>query len=409
MKLRNGIGIFLIILPLVSCGGSESSAPTREGKAPADQQFMKSDEFTVLSPIPKEWRESHSIDTRYYKKITSAWGIPIVASGEVDDKILRNAAELLANQLSDESLVNAQEIRNKLWRHHLKVAIFPTISGAGGTKQLPEFRNFPPAGGYGATKEVPTMGMSDLNFDFYSIESSALGNTFSHELTHSIHLLAGDGLDPAFDQELSRAYDSSIANGIWPSYAYINANRLEYLAEGAEIWFGWQPDYAQDVKRAELKLLDPELYSVLSYIYQSESLSFFTGDTSFIQPTFDVSYGLRFDGSAEEAQKYHAKILVNDDEKYNIYRADINSDRKNTFISWSSEFLYFSFSNIVSPESTQLSNDYKSDTYHFIVEKSDSETILDCIFTKDQIITETQIANPLNLNQLNSYCDAITL
>ena len=176
------------------------------------KNYSIASEFTILSPIPTKWKDSHSIDTTYYTKMTVAWGIPIVSNDLVDDLILQNAAKLLSKQLGNESLFNSDmaiKIRDKLWQRHLKVAIYPTI------------------------------GVSDRNFDFLGLEDKFdVGNSFSHEITHSIHFQAIRDLIPGFEQQLSDAYEASILNGTWPENAYINNNSLEYLAEGAEIWFG---------------------------------------------------------------------------------------------------------------------------------------------------------------------------
>lgn len=402
--MKNVLIVLLATLFLSGCD-EEKNHPTREGKAPQTQIQMKSQEFEVLSPIPEDWVKRFSINTQYYKKMTSAWGIPIVASNEVDDVILKNAGELLANQLSDESLVNGEQVRDKLWQHYLKVAIFPSISNSGGTKQLPEFSGFPSAGGYGATKEIPTMGMSDLEFDFQDINSNALGNTFSHELTHSIHLLAGSVLPSSFEEELTSAYKNAQARGVWPSDAYINANRLEYLAEGAEFWFNWRPDYAQEVDRNALLNNDPDLYSVLNSIYRENSELFFSGSTSFVQPIFTAGYTFTYTGSDidEVAPKYKGRLL-SDGKPIRTYYSVAKSEPVGGYRSWGTENISISFGPIPFPDSDILNDIYKHHSYQFVIDNEAGERVLDCSITQENIIAEVQNSDYLDLNTLESYC-----
>ncbi|HHC7201669.1 TPA: hypothetical protein ACN4AY_004610 [Vibrio parahaemolyticus] len=395
----------LIAIVFLSACDAEKEHPTREGKAPLTEKSITAGNFEVLSPIPNDWVSTYSINTSYYKKMTVAWGMPIIASEDVDDLILKNAAELLAKQLSDEVVVNAEAVRDKLWQRYFKVAIFPTTPGSGGTKQLPEFSRFAPAAGYGATKELPTMGMSDVNFDYQKINTSAQGNTFSHELTHSIHLIAGSVLPDDFEGDLTKAYESAIALGTWPSGEYINENRLEYLAEGSEIWFGWQPTYASGINRSDLLNIDSNLYSVLSYMYHEEAESFFSGTTSFIQPTFSSVYRYEYEGDDidKDAVGFTGTIL-GDGEPIDIYRSALKSENSLIYKFWTPEFIYFSFEDLPFPGSETLNDTYRYNQYQFIIRNDSGEIILNCTMSKENVISEYSISQSLDFNYLNNYC-----
>lgn len=413
--------IFILFLIFLLTGCNDGEHPTREGNAPITEEFSIASEFTVLSPIPTKWQTSHSIDTDYYKKMTVAWGMPIVASASVDDLILQNAAELLSKQLGNDSLLNndiAIKVRDKLWQRHMKVAIYPTISGAGKTKQLPEFKGFASAAAYSATKELPTIAISDLSFDFKAKNKTEnAGNSFSHELTHSIHLLAGD-LFPNFENKLSAAYDNAINNNLWPDGAYINENKLEYLAEGAEIWFGWHTSYAQEMSRNDLLSLDPELYDLLNTFYNDDFPSFKNGQLSFIQPTIGIYYNLEIDQSfdygidiSEVISQYQFEILVDKDIPLPVYRSHIFNRTTFGYLSSSgnTDSLKISLNNniVPDPKNEKLGDNYKFETYRFILKLTSGHIFFDCLFTQAQLKSETQVENNLDISKLNSYCDII--
>lgn len=340
--------------------------------------------------------------------MTSAWGIPIVAPIEVEDIILRNAAELIAKQLSDTSLVNAKQIRDQLWQHHLKVAIYPSFKGAGAVTQLPEFRGFPYAYAYSATKAIPTIGVSDYDGDFGSTQSLQ-GNSITHELTHSIHLLANTALEPQFEQHLEQAFQTAIANGTWPSDAYINTNKLEYLAEGSEIWFNWKTEYAKTMDRAALKNKDPLLYSVLNNIYTAESEDFSSGSLSFIQPVFNAFYSYHVDDeNLVDLDDYNVGVLVNGGQPLSVYRSK-SKTRTLSHIQMNKHdgYISFDFRSIPTLDSEQISSNYRFNEYQFYIEKQNGDKLLNCVFSENQIIDELAADrnHQIDLNYLNSYCE----
>lgn len=268
----------LLVVTLMSCVEEITYPNYQSGEAPLNVEGSVANDFVVRG-IPRDIVRAYDIDLGYYSKYTSVWGIPIVASAEVDDIYLQNTAELVGLMLSDESLVveNASQIRNLLYQNMLRIAIFPDKEM--GTKQLPEFKTFASADAYGATKEIPVIGFSVINVSecsegLFHNDCGRIkqGSSLVHEIMHSIHNLAAEKVSPGFNKKLRKSYQNAQNKQIWNKDAYINENYEEYLAEGAEVWFNWQP-YSYDnglyfPKQNDLKNIDSNLYNVLNLIFQ---------------------------------------------------------------------------------------------------------------------------------------------
>ncbi|MCT4673966.1 MAG: hypothetical protein N4A37_12065 [Prolixibacteraceae bacterium] len=255
----------------------------QEGEAPDFAGGNRASDFDVLDLTP-ELIHKYQIDDNYYSKYTMVWGIPITASNEVEDIYLKNAAELVGLMLSDQSLQtnHSKEIRDILYQKMLRISIFP--ANEYGTKQLPEYKQFDVADAYGATEELPMIGVSTyeatecVNGPEEDQGRTRQGNSLVHEIMHTIHLFAADKLFPGFSGILKTAYENAKRESLWKPYMYIiDTNELEYLAEGAEIWFNWQP-YTIDLpdgdfvrmKQEHLKERDPSLYKIFSQIFIPE-------------------------------------------------------------------------------------------------------------------------------------------
>jgi hypothetical protein len=269
-----------------SCDEELSYPNEQRGEAPSIPEGKIARDFKVKE-ISAAMILKYNMDPGYYSKYTTAWGIPIVAPNEVDDIYLQNAAELIVNMLSEENLRTeiATEIRNQLFKKMLRVSIYPDNGKL--TQQVPEFQMFDAVAGYGATPESPvmTMGIGEVDECEESLHNDDFGrgkrgNTLPHEIMHSIHHLVADKVVPGFTSKLKAAYQNAQNLNIWDAnYGYdhtdfkyyINTNYEEYMAEGAEVWFNWQP-YTNPkndsfIKQKDLKNFDPKLYEVLSLIF----------------------------------------------------------------------------------------------------------------------------------------------
>lgn len=279
----NLIVLALLSMVLISCDDELVYPNNQKGEAPTSPEGVIANDFEV-KVIPPEMILKYNMDPGYYRKYTTAWGIPIVTSNEVDDIYLQNAAELICDMLSDENLVPeiAVEVRNLLFQTMLRIVLFPDNGQV--TTQVPEFKMLPPVAGYGANADespVMTMGIwtvseCDEGFSQNDYGRGKRGNTLPHELMHSIHAMAADKLIPGFSDKLKEAYQNAQSNQLWQadgeSKLYINYNYEEYLAEGTEVWFNWQPypssDVAYFIKQKDLKNVDPQLFEVISMIFQ---------------------------------------------------------------------------------------------------------------------------------------------
>jgi len=264
---------------LVSCEKELTLPHSQAGKAPEFPEGYFADDFTV-NAIPADLQRKYAIDCSYYSKYTMVWGIPITACSDVDDIYLKNTAELVGLMLSDESLKeeHASLIRDLLYQNMFRISVYP--SNNVGTKQLPEYKQYSDADAYGAMRDLPLIGFSERNVTECLGGSGnqgrlKQGNSLVHEIMHSIHLFAGNEIMPGFDKKLKAAYENAKSQGRWDKNFYIiDTNEKEYLAEGAEIWFNWEPytlnrgDEFVRVNQDDLLEMDPALYEILSVFFQ---------------------------------------------------------------------------------------------------------------------------------------------
>jgi len=279
--------IIILSLFLISCDSEDGgSNHIRSGSAPLYQEIFSSDQFTVSTPIPQDIVKTYNLNVDYYKKVIVVWGIPILSPMNVNDSILKNAAEIVALQLSDNNLQPDLQvaIRDKLYQNFFRIVVFPSPDGSIGSTFVPELINFPDASGYSATKKLPIAAVTEQTLDYAASEEPYLGNTLIHELTHSIHLLALRDLIPDFDNQLTDAYQNAINLKLWENTSfdigngmgYISKNHLEYLAVGSELWNNTRRSEVKKNKpnglsfHEHLKENDYTLYRILNRFYQND-------------------------------------------------------------------------------------------------------------------------------------------
>lgn len=278
--------LFLCLFISACSEDSKGSPSTRADLAPVEQYAINADEFEVITPIPKDIVETYNLNTDYYNKVIVVWGIPILSPSDVDDSLLKNAANIVALQLGDESLQPDLQlsIRNKLFQHYFRIVIFSSPDGSYGSKNVPEFKQFADAAGYGATKNVPITGISERALDYASEGIPYSGNTLIHELTHSIHFLALRDLLPNFDNNLKEAYQNAIDLRLWENSSfdigngmgYISKNHMEYLAVGSELWHNVRRSEARQDRNDGISLHehlrgnDFQLFNILNDIYKPD-------------------------------------------------------------------------------------------------------------------------------------------
>ena len=96
---------------------------------------------------------------------------------------------------------------------------------------------------------------------------SDMASPVVHEVTHIIHHILLENTD--FETRLSTAYNAAKEQGLWGN-SYVVKNRKEYLAVGANIWFGeripWLRKYV-DSSRESLQQYDSNLADLLEEVF----------------------------------------------------------------------------------------------------------------------------------------------
>ncbi len=302
LEIDRNMKIFctLVLVSALLLSSCSDSVKTRTDNAPLTQSEMTAEQFNLISPITNELIKEYGLDPNYHHKVITVWGIPVIGPKGLDDTLLRNAAEIVAYQLSD-SVLNSEisvEIRNKLYQRFFSVVIFPETGQQSGSESVPGFTHLSSGPGYSATKDKPTMVATETSVDYptpsdknyYSTEEygHSAGNSLIHELTHSIHLLALRDVFPSFDKELKSAYKNMRSNRLWSDsgiqyvvndgMGYIAQNEVEYLAVGSELWNNVRSIEAKITREKDislhqhLKQNDPQLYKILSQFYNSKNL-----------------------------------------------------------------------------------------------------------------------------------------
>ena len=147
----------------------------------------------------------------FYKKYVSAGGLPIVASGAVDDHALLEVA-YLANLM----LAKRPDVRAAMIANGSRVII---MGRAEFTTDIPEYAHMKPkeywdarARGLGGSETDPVCSCSEENVLAFPGDPYAAENIFIHEFAHNIHLRGMLKLDPTFDKRLKETYQAAMAS-----------------------------------------------------------------------------------------------------------------------------------------------------------------------------------------------------
>jgi hypothetical protein len=206
----------------------------------------------------------------FYKKYISADGYPIVASENVNDYALREAA-FLVNKM----LANRPDVRKAMIDSGSRLCI---IGANEFTTDLPEFaklraprayseigdKNYwdARARGTGGSQHDPYCSCGEENLLGYPGDPYSTESILIHEFAHNIHLRGLVRVDPSFDKRLKECYDAAMKAGLWKT-KYASVNHHEYFAEGVQSWFSNNRENDHDHNhvntRAELVEYDPEL------------------------------------------------------------------------------------------------------------------------------------------------------
>ncbi len=223
----------------------------------------------------------------FYSKYISASGYPIVASAEVNDYALREAAWLV-----DMMLARRPDVREAMIKSGSRLCI---IAHNEYTTDLPEWkwmadpqrdgrqspgvsaRDFwdARARGMGGSETDPFCSCGEENLLGYAGDPYSTECILIHEFAHNIHLRGLNQVDPQFDRRLRAAYTAAMSAGLWKG-VYASVNHCEYFAEGVQSWFNNNRENDHDHNhvdtRAELEAYDPELAKLCREVFGETEL-----------------------------------------------------------------------------------------------------------------------------------------
>lgn len=223
----------------------------------------------------------------FYSKYVTASGFPIVASAEVNDFALLEAAWLV-----DQMLAQRPDVREAMIKSGSRLCV---IAHSEYTTDLPEWewmgkpehdgreiagvtaKDFwdARARGMGGSETDPCCSCGEENLLAYQGDPYSTECILIHEFAHNIHLRGLNRLDSDFDRRLRAAYDAAMAAGLWKG-VYASVNHCEYFAEGVQSWFSNNRENDHDHNhvdtREELEAYDPELAKLCREVFGDTKL-----------------------------------------------------------------------------------------------------------------------------------------
>ena len=218
---------------------------------------------------------SADVDTDFYAKQCTVFGIPVLSSAAVEDEAHRGAEAVIVGMMSTRPDLVAEMIDNGL-----RVGIIGVDQV---TTDLPEYADlntlFPETDwdtrirGVGATLAIPMTSVGEENLlclesDVYRGESVMV-----HEFAHSVRGLGIATSDRELDLRIENAYEAAMATGLWTD-TYAADNSDEYWAEAVQSYFDTNlaADPADGIHgpidtNAELAGYDPRLYGVIDSVF----------------------------------------------------------------------------------------------------------------------------------------------
>ncbi len=205
----------------------------------------------------------------FYTKYVSADGYPIVASAEVNDYALLEAAHLVNMMLA-----NRPDVRQSMIENGSRMIVMGYTEF---TTDIPEYTHMEPADfwdrrarGLGGSETDPVCSCAEENVLAFPGDPYHSENILIHEFAHNIHLVGMINLDSSFDGRVEQAYDLAMAEGLW-SGKYASTNHHEYFAEGVQSWFDDNREEDHDHNhvntRVELISYDPRLASLCQEVF----------------------------------------------------------------------------------------------------------------------------------------------
>lgn len=213
----------------------------------------------------------------FFDEYTDAQGIPVVASGDVPDRGLLVARDVVLHMLKE-----IPSIQQHMIDEGYKLGV---MADTDSTMDIPWYRDLEKPDGVDeemTAAEYWNQRARGLGGDEVTCaEENILGypgtkyfgeNILVHEFSHSIHQAIRE-VNPELAEEIEAAYQDAMANGLWKDH-YASTDAGEYWAEGTQFWFNSNYEYEEGDRRvlnsAELMRYDPKLYKLLERVYSSD-------------------------------------------------------------------------------------------------------------------------------------------
>ncbi|CAC5415195.1 unnamed protein product [Mytilus coruscus] len=224
--------------------------------------------------VPKDLRNKkimkpNGLD-KFYQKYTEAYGIPVIASGQVSDNALRRACYVVRFMFADN-----KDVRTSYFKRYGRVAV---ISASEETTDIPEHRWLPKrmnerTRGLGATDYAPVCTAGEENASCFCKDRYFLEDIFVHEVAHGAHLLGAKYAIAGWNTKLINQFESAQRTGLWNNTYAMNSS-AEYFAEGVQSYFNVNThlDKADGVhgpisNRKSLQKYDPALYDLVHEVF----------------------------------------------------------------------------------------------------------------------------------------------
>jgi len=211
-----------------------------------------------------------------YTKYVDADGYPILASDNVNDYALKEAAYLVTKMLA-----HRPDVKRAMVASGSRLVI---LAHNEFTTTLPEFAHLKPkdywdarARGTGGSRTDPYCSCGEENLLAYPGDPYAEECILIHEFAHNMHLRGMVNLDPTFDKRLKETYEKAMEKGLWKG-KYASVNHHEYFAEGVQSWFDDNRENDHDHNhvdtRVELIEYDPGLAKMCEEVFGETELKY---------------------------------------------------------------------------------------------------------------------------------------
>lgn len=262
----------LIVMHVGSVLG-QSGVEIENGQSKTDSQAPSNTSepsYDVTTPP-----ESLKLDA-FYKKYVSANGYPVVASENVSDYALKEAAYWV-----DQLLSERPDIREAMIKHG---SILVVMAHNEYTTDIPQHSKLKPkdywdarARGLGGSTRDPVCSCAEENVLAYPGDPYFQESILIHEFAHNIHLCGLVNIDKTFDGRLRAAYSDAMEKDLWKG-KYASTNHSEYWAEGVQSWFDNNRENDHDHNhvntRTELKEYDPGLAKLCEEVFGSTKIKY---------------------------------------------------------------------------------------------------------------------------------------